>query len=355
MCRAAADAGQHGAQLRAVAARRTVRHRNAVPREIRVALDAPRIRLICPVIREQERPERHPALVKVPRRRRGLCGELVQPLCKRHRLHGSRQRDQTAAAALSEQRCAVRDQRILPSISIAAKLIDFTVTIRVVRDLGADVVKILPRPVTGRHSNAFAFEQRLVDAHQRRYALIRQRVLHAVLRAALQRRRIEIRVGHRLILRKIAVQRRECTEFAQLTEILRQHEEHIRLTAEQVLVDKPFRVIPFEDAACVGDVHIWVLPLEPLDRRVDDGIAVSVRRVPVASCHKAEPQLDRTCAAVHGRSQAHRREQDSRRQTLRQPLHCGPPNGRPATPVCTAQMASCVRSRSSSLLRMLLR
>ena len=40
---------------------------------------------------------------------------------------------------------------------------------------------------------------------------------------------------------------------------------------------------------------------------------------------------------------------------LRCQLHSGPPNGRPATPVCTAQMASCVRSRRSSLLRMLLR
>ena len=332
-----------------------MRHGNAVPQEIRVPLDAPRIRLIGPVIREQERSERYFSLVEVPRRRRGLCRELAEPLCKRHRLHRLRLGNQAAAAVLGEQRCTVRGQRILPGVAVAAKLIGFAVTVRVARNLGADVVKILPRPVAGRHGNAFTLEQRLVDTHQRRHALIRQRVLHAVLRAALQRRRIEIRVGHRLILRKIAVQRRQCTQLAQRSEILRQHEEHVGFTAEQILVYEPLRVVPFENTARVGDVHVRVLPLEPLDRRVDDGIAFSVRRVPVASCHKAEPQLDRTCAAVHGRSQAHRREQDSRRQTLRQPLHCGPPNGRPATPVCTAQMASWVRSRSSSLLRILLR
>ena len=332
-----------------------MRHGNAVPREIRVALDAPRIRLIRPVIREQKRAERHPALVKVPRRRRSLCGELAEPLRKRHRLHRLRLGDQAAAAVLGEQRSAVRGQRILPGITIAAKLIDFAVTVRVAHNLGADVVKILPRPVAGRYSNAFAFEQRLVDAHQRRYALIRQRVLHAVLRAAPQRRRIEIRVRHRLVPRKKTVQRRECPQFAQLTEILRQHEEHIRLTAEQVPVDKPLRVIPFEDAACVGDVHIRMLPLEPLDCRVDDGVAVAVWCIPVAARHKAESQFGRTCAAVNDHRQAHRCQHDDRCQALRQPLHCGPPNGRPATPVCTAQMASCVRSRRSSLLRMLLR
>ena len=171
----------------------------------------------------------------------------------------------------------------------------------------------------------------------------------------MQRSRIEIRVGDLFILCETAVQRRQCAEFAQRTEILRQHEKYIRFTAEQILIDEPFRVIPFEDTARVGDAHVRVLPLEPLDGCVNDGIAIPVRRIPVAACHKAEPQLDRTRAAVHRRRQAHRREQRGRRQALCQPLHCGPPNGRPATPVCTAQMASCVRSRSSSLLRMLLR
>ena len=353
--RAAADACEHGAQLRAVAACRAVRHGNAVPREIRVPLDAPRIRLIGPVIREQERPKRHFSLIKVPCRGRGLRRELAKPLRKCDRLHRLRLGDQAAAAVLGEQRCTVCRQRILPRVAAAAELIDFAVTVRVARNPGADVVKILPRPVAGRHGNALVLEQALVDAHQCRHALIWQRILHAVLRTALQRGGIEIRVGDLFILCETAVQRRQCTELAQRSEILRQHEKYIRFTAEQILVDEPFRVIPFEDTARVGDMHVRVLPLEPLDSRVNDGIAVPVRRVPVAARHKAEPQLDRTRAAVHRRRQAHRRQQRGRRQALCKPLHSGPPNGRPATPVCTAQMASCVRSRRSSLLRMLLR
>ena len=53
----------------------------------------------------------------------------------------------------------------------------------------------------------------------------------------MQRSRIEIRVGDLFILCETAVQRRQCAEFAQRTEILRQHEKYIRFTAEQILID----------------------------------------------------------------------------------------------------------------------
>ena len=347
---ALADAQHEGAQpgVVAAAAACAAGHGDAVPLKVRRALDAPRIRLIAAVLGKQHRAERHSALVEglFAQIRSGV--ELVDLPCK---LHGGllcALVQQAVLAVLTEQRTAVGHQRLFPAVIVDAELVNDAVPVRVSRQLLTQAVKLIPRPIVIRDADVLFLEQCLIDEHHLRHAFQRQRILFALVGTGLQCRRVKIARFHFPVSLDEAIQRTQCARTAELHKIFRQDDHHIRLLPQQVLAAEPFGVVFDPDAAGVLDFHVGVLCLKLFNGGVNKGIVVLARDIPIAVTREADVQHHRTAGS---------RQNDDRRQQKGQrgfpvPAHTSASGW--LFWFCTAQMASWVRSRSSSLRRMLL-
>ena len=251
-------------------------------------------------------------------------------------------------AVLAEQRTAVGRQRLFPAVIVDAELVNDAVPVRVSRQLLTQAVKIVPCPVVIRDADALFLQERLVDEHHLRHTFQRQRILFPLVGSGLQCRRVKITDLHFPVPLDEAVQRPQCACAAELHKIFRQNDHHIRFLPQQVLAAEPFGVVFDPDAAGVLDLHVGVFCLKLFNGGINEGIVVLARDIPIAVTGEADVQHHRTAGS---------RQNDDRRQQKGQrgfPVPAHTPASGWLFWFCTAQMASWVRSRSSSLRRMLL-
>ena len=347
---ALADAQHEGAQPGVVAAADTCAagHGDAVPLKVRRALDAPRIRLIAAVLGKEHRAERHSALVE------GLVAQIrsgVELVDLPRKLHGGLLRalvQQAVLAVLTEQRTAVGHQRLFPAVIVDAELVNDAVPVRVSRQLLTQAVKLIPRPIVIRDADVLFLKQCLIDEHHLRHAFQRQRILFPLVGSGLQCRRVKAAQIHFRVLLHERIQLPQGSCIAENCKVLGKNHHHIRLLPQQVLAAEPFGVVFDSDAAGVLDFHVGVLCLKLFNGGVNKGIVVLARNIPIAVTREADVQHHRTAGS---------RQNDDRRQQKGQRGFPAPAHTSASGWLfwfCTAQMASWVRSRSSSLRRMLL-
>ena len=191
-------------------------------------------------------------------------------------------------------------------------------------------------------------QERFIDEHHLRHTFQRQCILFSPVGTGLQCRRVKIARFHLPVSLDESIQRTQCTRAAELHKIFRQDDHHIRLLSQQILPAEPFGVLLDPDAAGVLDLHVRVLFLKPGNGGINKGVVVLTRDIPIAVAREADAQ--HYFAVGCDQNDDHCQQKGQHRFPI--PAH---------TPVsgwlfwfCTAQMASWVRSRSSSLRRMLL-
>ena len=199
-----------------------------------------------------------------------------------------------------------------------------------------------------REGNPLPREERLVDEHEARHALDGERVVPAVLDAVGERRGVEAREVARGVCLDEGREISERVEARVEREVLRREEKEVGHRAGEFLLGQPLAVVFLQDAADVADLHARMRRLEAGGDGIEEGVAVALRDVPVAAGEKPDAQGDGARLGVlEHEEHPEIGAGEERAEQGGFSLH-----GRTsafARPVCTAQMASCVRSRRPSL------
>ncbi len=354
--RMVADSHQKRIDHGGIAPLRSCRQCDAVPLKLCILLDFIGISLIGSVFGKGQRHKRHISTVKIVLRHLLPLIQICNLLGKAHRLRHTFIVEITLRSVFVKKFRPIGINGFRPSIIVSAELIQQAVPVPVFGDLSADLIQIVPGPVIVRYGQPFPVQQRLVDKHQRRHRFIGQRILPSVILPCLQSRVVialflKIRICHHKRLQIF-----HNTDFCKLIKIFSQHHKHIRFFPPKDLPGKPLGIIFFADTAVIMYYYIVMLRLKLFHSLVYDHITVGIGHIPVAACENAHfqhhhPGFLPDQAACQ---QSQRTDQACRYADFLFSAHiCS--GFLLLTPVCTAQMASCVRSRSPSLFNIVLK
>ena len=340
-------------QLRHIIPLWSRRHRNAVPLKIRIFLHTPRIGLVGSVFAEFHWTKGNHTLIKHSTVHTLPLIQLLQLSRKFHSLiHLVIRQSRTCPAGI-ENRRIVGGKRILPAIAVNTKGIQGTVMIRIQGHLFTDCIEIIPCPVIIRQGDTELVQQRLIHIHHGWNTFIWQGILLSIHLSAFQCRCKIVFHCKLFIALYVGVQLLQHSDIRKGIQIVRQYHVYIRQITFQSLLRKPFGVVRLLQTAHIFHPHIRMCLFKAFNGLIDNFIAVSVGNIPVASGKHAEFQD--YCFLLHiGKPSDSADTQQQQHQSDQQtPFH--PLSSCSAFSRCIYQMASCVRSRSSSLSRITLR